>query len=308
MANAAFDAFGNVHRARNVGRKDRRRQAIFAIIGDPNGFIFVSGTNDNTDRTKAFFGIDPHRGRDVIQKRCVHQNTVFGLCRSGDEFGALGYRVFNQVFDAFNRFDADDTAKNMFALGRITSGQGFGFGGKLGDKVIGDRIIDDKTFGRHANLSLVHIGTKGRPIDRLVKVRVIKYQEWRLAPQFKKNRFKVLGPEFGNDPTYTGGAGKVDATYCWMGNQGFDDFRRVFGGVGHHIDDASRRTGLDHALGNQVMQGRAKFGCLKNDGITTGKRHGDCARAQNDRRIPWCNPQNNANRLTHTHGHQARGV
>ena len=56
------------------------------------------------------------------------------------------------------------------------------------------------------------------------------------------------------------------------------------------------------------MQRRAEFGRLEDDGVAACKRHGDRARAKNHRRIPWCDTQNNANRLADTHGHQARRV
>ncbi|CUX36677.1 hypothetical protein AGR8A_Lc10274 [Agrobacterium fabrum str. J-07] len=93
-----------------------------------------------------------------------------------------------------------------------------------------------------------------------------------------------------------------------MGNQRFNDLRRIFRRVGNGVQHAFRQSCGGNGFDDQRVGAWAKFRGLHDDGVAAGKRGGDGAHAENDRRVPRRHRQHDPCRLAERHGHGSRAV
>ena len=91
-------------------------------------------------------------------------------------------------------------------------------------------------------------------------------------------------------------------------DQRLDDLGRILGIVGDHVDRAVRQSCLGDGLADQAVRAGAHFRRLQHNSIAAGERHGDGARAENDRRVPRSNADADAGRLADSHRQRARLV
>jgi len=60
-------------------------------------------------------------------------------------------------------------------------------------KGIGNLVIDDDPFGRHADLALIHECAERGGVDRLIEVGVVKDHQRSLAAEFQQDGLQVFG-------------------------------------------------------------------------------------------------------------------
>jgi hypothetical protein len=78
----------------------------------------------------------------------------------------------------------------------------------LGGKLLGERIghgrVDHDPLGRHADLALVHEGTEGRRLHRLVNIGIVEDDERGLAAELQQTALQVFRCDLRHDPADPG--------------------------------------------------------------------------------------------------------
>jgi hypothetical protein len=144
----------------------------------------------------------------VIEKGCLDDRTR--PFAAGDELCALRRGIGDQFLHFLCRVEADQRAEHDMAA-RIAGRQLAGAGCQFGDKLIGDRLVDDDPLRRHADLTLIHEGAENGGIDRTVDIGVVEDDQRRLAAKLEKGRLQIPAASLGDDPADLGRSGEIHA-------------------------------------------------------------------------------------------------
>ena len=305
VANARFDLLRHPQPAAEVAGEDRRRQAVFGVVGDLDRLLLAVDPDDGDHRPERLLLIDAHRRRDPVDDGRLHHRAVAGA--AGEHSCALAGRVADQAGDAAHRLGADAGAEDD-VIPRVARRQGRGARRQFLEELIGDPVVEDDLLRRHADLAGIGKGAEDAGIDRRVDIGVVEDDQRRLAAELEEHRLEVARGKRRDDPADARRAGEVDPLDPGMGDQRLDDLVGVLRGVGDQIDRALRQAGVAEGLDDQGMGARAILRGLEDDGVAAGERHGYRAHAEDDRRVPWRHRQDHADRLTDGHRRRARPV
>jgi hypothetical protein len=92
------------------------------------------------------------------------------------------------------------------------------------------------------------------------------------------------------------------------GDQILDDQAGVLRRIGDEVDDTLWQLRIGECLDNQPVRRRAYFRALQNDGIAARERKRNGPHAEDDRRVPRCDAEHHARRLTYAQRQAARDV
>ena len=205
-----------------------------------------------------------------------------------------------------HRLAIHHSAKWGRPLARIAGSEALGLCGKLGCKGVSHGFNDYNPFGRHANLALIHEGTKGSRLHGFIQISILQHNQRRLTAQFQQARLEMFGRTLCDDPADGGGPGKVDPLDRRRIDQRAHHIARIGRRIGDDVYHALREACFSKGFDNDFMRARAGLACLEDNSIAAGQRHGYRAHAQDDRCIPWRDAQNHAHGFAQRHSEAAR--
>ncbi|MNN40760.1 hypothetical protein D3C81_1548460 [compost metagenome] len=151
----------------------------------------------------------------VKQYRLHDAARTFAACHQGR---TLADGVIDQRLYALTGPGIDQRAQRRVGLRGVCRTQAAHLLTQLGHELIGHRLFDDQPLGRHADLALVEVGTKGRRIDRSLQVGIGQDQERCLATQFEHCRLEVTRRQLPNDAPDMGRPGEIHPPHRRMGD------------------------------------------------------------------------------------------
>ncbi len=284
MADTGLDPLRKRQGPAGVTTENRRREAEIRIVGQPQQRLVTVAAQHHGHRAEGLFAVQTHGICHTVEQRRL-QNAALQLPASHQRC-AKRHGVVDQALDARSRTHIDQRPEHRFTVIRIASAQGFDLGRQLGNEGIGDLVIHDQPFGRHADLALIEIRAKSCSLYCRVEIRVVEHQKRCLATQFQQCRFQIPRRQLTDDAPDMSGASEIDPSHCRIGNQALDNRRRIGRRVADHVHHTVTQPCILQHLADQSMHGGAELRGLEHHGVAAGEWHGDGTRGKNHRRIP----------------------
>ena len=210
--------------------------------------------------------------------------------------------------NSLGRVEPDQRSERGLGQARVAGDERSRLARQRIDERVRDALVDDDALRRHANLALVHEGAEGGGLHGLAEIGVVEHDERRLAAEFEEDRLQMTRRRLRDGATDPRRPREIDAPDGRMGDQGIDDPRSVGRRIADDVDDTLAETGIAHRLADEVMHARTDFGRLQDGRVAAGERHRDRADAEDDGRVPRRDAENDADRLAHREGRQARKI
>src|SRR5688572_6134896 len=146
---------------------------------------------------------------------------------------------------------------------------------------------------READLARDRHRVRHEAAEHLTHVGVVEHDRGRLAAELEARAHEALGRDGGDVPARDRRAREADLVDAGMANE---IVARLAPG-GNHVEDAGRQArGLD-ALGEDVRVGRRLGRGLRDDRATGGEPGRNLVAKQDERRVPWRDRRDDADRL-----------
>ena len=306
VADARSDLACDAQAARGVASEDSGGQAVFGVVRQFDRMRLVARADQPDNGAEALLAEQRHCRCHPVDDMRGHQDAI-GVA-ADQQFRTRCNRVVDQPHYVVDRLLVDHRAERCRALARIADGHRFDLRLEPRGEIVGDRVDNDDPFGRHADLARIHECTEGRGLDRFVQIGVVEDDQWRLAPEFEQHRLQLCGRARCDDPPDRGRSGEVDTPHRRMIDHRPDDLAGVGGGVGDQVDDALAKPRDDEGGNDQRVGAGTLFRCLQDHGVAACQRHRDRAHAQNDRRVPRRDAQDNPGGFAQRHRDASRLV
>src|SRR5713226_7272946 len=299
VRHAGFNLIHKAENARGVVRKDRRRQAIFRVVGDLHRFVEILDADDAKHWPKDFLARDAHVGCDVIENGWAHE-VAFVESVTGSTLATAHQR--SAVFSPNVQITQDSLelilidARPHFGLWivAVTDSHRLRALRDPLDEFVGDLVYDDRAAGCRATLPRGSERALGRRFNRQIHIGILEDYDRVLATHFAL----TLGaaPRYLFIQTYADGVRSGERNS--LDGQMIDDFvAGIRTRSENKIQNAGRHTGLFKDFNDAHGGGWRQRGGLEHNGVSGYQRRRNFPRRNRHRKIPRRYASNYAQRL-----------
>ena len=169
-------ALGELQRAMDAGRVDRRGEAVGRVVDDPERLVETRGSVEHGDGAEELGARDLRRGAGALDHgRLDVPARPLEAPPAGEHCRSVRVRLLDGMEDPHHRLPADD---------RLRVERPRGLEQALAEGVV-DRVEDDDPTGRGAALARVREGGGDRPGHGVAEVRVVADDERVLATELE---------------------------------------------------------------------------------------------------------------------------
>lgn len=294
---AKAEVFDRAKCRADVLGEDRGGQAVFAVVGECDGFVVVGEGQDGNHGAEDFFLDDfgvLFRADDDGGFVEVAFAVVVGFVAAGED---LGSGVFGAVdhFGDFCLLGAVDLRRVDDAFGEgVAEFDGFHRGGEFGEKFVVDVFVNVGAFGTVADLSAEDDAGVDDAFDGGVDVGVVEDNRGGFAAEFEGDFGDVGGA--GADDFLSGFDAAGERHHVGEG-AGDECVAEGFAGAGDDVEDAFGEVGFGDEFGEfEGGVGRVAAG-FDDDGAAGEEGGGDFARHYEEGKIPRADAGDNADGL-----------
>ena len=230
-------------------------------------------------------------GRDVVDDHAFHELfEVFSPPTTLAPLATAAATSFSTCSTAAGR----RAAQHDFALARIAGRQRRHALGELGDEFIGHLLVHHHPLGGHADLAGVGERAEHRGVDRRIDVGILQHDQRRLAAQLEQHRLQVLAPRLGDDAADRVEPVKFTRRTAGWAISASDTAARILGAWVITLTTPSPSPASCSTEPIRRWVAGQTSEALSTTVLPQARRHGDGAHAQDDRRVPGRDPQNDA--------------
>src|SRR3954447_11519761 len=217
-----FDGAGDTHRAGDVARPDRARQAVHRIVRQLDGLRFVAERHHRDDRPEDLLAHDRHLRLHIDEHRRL-EVCVAADVPAGGQRRAFALARFDVADDALAMRRGDQRTHLRFVRERLAD---FHFLKRVDERfreAVVDRLMHEDAAARAAILARVAEGRGDRGGDGAIEIAIVEDHVRRFPAELQRDALDVVGGGAHHVHADFGRAGERDLAHQRMTDQRFAD-------------------------------------------------------------------------------------
>lgn len=300
-----LDLRGGTVSTLNVLGEKGSAETVSGIVGTGDSLLLGDKAGDDNEGTEDLLAVDAHvilntgeDGRGNEESTAV-ADVLEGLAAS-DEGSALGLAGLNVRKNTVVLCLSDlRTLEGVVGEGVTDLASGGCNFLEERDELIVHRVVNQDTGGRSADLALVIHDTDVGPLSSLLKVGILKHNQWGLASGLEGNVLKGASSHLHNLTTSGSGASESNLVNIGVLHQRSTSHTTV---TVNDVNDTGRETSLLDQTSQVKNAKRGLLGSLHNNSVTTCEGRAQLPGSHSQREVPGDDLANHTNGLAQSVG------
>src|SRR5579872_1188923 len=280
---AGHDAARRALGARRIARVDDGGEAVVGPVGQADGLLVRLERLPREDRAEDLVLDDLGVLRDAREDRRLVVEPPARVAGAPEERDrARCPRAVDEPGDAIELARMDEGADAYAPIARVSDDQrARGVEDAPAELRLDRRGDEDPRAGQAHLPGVVELGRHGR--RGLVEVRVVEYDERRLATELEAHRHEARGTRARDGAARRDRPGEADPIDAGVVDEGL---ARLGARPLHHVEDAGRHARVARDRGEQRAGERRPLGRLEHHGVPGREGGAELPRREHERRVP----------------------